>query len=469
MKRIVSFSDVTIRNSGKDLSFREKIELAKILDSAGVSAVEIPEMTNGKQDMLLLKSIASSLKGASLVVPAGIFTERNAALIAGAYEDATGSRKGLRLQVRVPVSTVQMEYICHRKPAAILELIAEGVAECAEQSEDVEFVAQDFSRADSEFLSAAVKAAIDAGATVITLEDTAGEMLPEEMGRAVASAKTVAEGSRVRLGVVCPDTLSLADSLALGAIAGGADEIKTGPGCASLENMTKILTSRSEIAQPKVNATQMAATAAKIRALLDSGRPASPAASDSIRPEDDEDIILGTDCKAAVLRAAARLGYELSEEDGTEVCDTVLALVAKNGGDPRTASVSSRELDAIIASTAFQVPPTYKLESFVINSGNIISSTCHLRLRKGDELLESVCVGDGPVDAAFMAIEKLVGSLYELDDFQIRSVTEGRQAMGEAVVRLRSNGRIFSGRGLSTDIIASSIRAYLSAVNKIVS
>ena len=82
-------------------------------------------------------------------------------------------------------------------------------------------------------------------------------------------------------------------------------------------------------------------------------------------------------------------------------------------------------------------------------------------------MLESVCVGDGPVDAAFQAIDKVVGRNYELDDFQIRSVTEGREAMGEAVVRLRYEGKLYSGRGISTDIVGSSVRAYLSAVNKI--
>ena len=79
-----------------------------------------------------------------------------------------------------------------------------------------------------------------------------------------------------------------------------------------------------------------------------------------------------------------------------------------------------------------------------------------------------MALGDGPVDASFLAIEQIVGRHYELDDFQIRSVTEGREAMGEAVVKLRNGGKIYSGRGLSTDIIGSSISAYISALNKIV-
>lgn len=129
--------------------------------------------------------------------------------------------------------------------------------------------------------------------------------------------------------------------------------------------------------------------------------------------------------------------------------------------------MEGKELDAIVASVAFQVPATYYLESYVINTGNVITATCHLKLRKGDSVLESVCVGDGPVDASFVAIEKVIGRHFELDDFQVRSVTEGREAMGETVVRLRSGGKVFSGRGLSTDIVGSSIMAFLNAVNKI--
>ena len=91
-----------------------------------------------------------------------------------------------------------------------------------------------------------------------------------------------------------------------------------------------------------------------------------------------------------------------------------------------------------------------------------------MRLFKGDKLMESVSVGDGPIDAAFLAIELITGHHYELDDFQIRAVTQGRTAMGETIVKLRAGGKVYSGRGLSTDIIASGIFAYINALNKIV-
>ena len=104
----------------------------------------------------------------------------------------------------------------------------------------------------------------------------------------------------------------------------------------------------------------------------------------------------------------------------------------------------------------------------MINNGNIISATAHLQLEKDGRILEGIGLGDGPIDASFLAIEQIVGHHYELDDFQIQAITEGHEAMGESVVKLRSGGRLFSGRGISTDIIGASIRAYINALNKIV-
>ena len=104
----------------------------------------------------------------------------------------------------------------------------------------------------------------------------------------------------------------------------------------------------------------------------------------------------------------------------------------------------------------------------MITAGNTISATALLKLRKGETVMEGVCIGDGPIDASFLAIESITGCHYELDDFQIQAVTEGREAMGQTIVRLRSQGKLYAGRGISTDIVGASIQAYLSALNKIV-
>ena len=167
------------------------------------------------------------------------------------------------------------------------------------------------------------------------------------------------------------------------------------------------------------------------------------------------------DDMTTVCKAVKMLGYELSEEDNARVYEEFCRAAAKK-------NVGEAELDAIVASAALQVTPTFILKSYVINSGNIITATAHIQLEKKGTLLEGISVGDGPIDAAFMAIEQIIGHHYELDDFQIKSVTEGREAMGSALVKLRSNGKLYSGNGISTDIIGASIRAYITALNKIV-
>ena len=163
----------------------------------------------------------------------------------------------------------------------------------------------------------------------------------------------------------------------------------------------------------------------------------------------------------AVATAAAKLGYDLSEDDKAKVYEEFLRVAAKK-------NVGYKELEAIIASVALQVPATYSLVNYVINTGNIIPASAQITIKKADEQIQGICIGDGPIDAAFLAIEQIIGHHYELDDFQITSVTEGKEAMGSAIVKLRNNGKLYSGNGISTNIISASIRAYINAVNKIV-
>ena len=115
-----------------------------------------------------------------------------------------------------------------------------------------------------------------------------------------------------------------------------------------------------------------------------------------------------------------------------------------------------------------QVPSTYHLINYVVNSGNIITATANVTLEKDGVQMSGVSTGDGPIDAAFHAIEQIVGHHYELDEFNIQAVTKGREAVGSAIIRLRANGKLYSGNGVSTDIVGACIRAYINALNKIV-
>ena len=464
MERMISVSDVTMKQavglSGESLSFRQKIELAKLLDRIGVSVIESAPLKNGKSDSLLVKSLASAVKDSVLAVPVDIMDPDSIHLTWNALCGAAHPR----LQVCVPVSTVQMEYLCHRKPADILGLIRSQVSACAALCPEVEFVAEDFGRSDPAFLSEAAAAAVGAGAGIVTVYDTAGNLLPDEFHASVESVRSsLPEG--VRLGVYCSNLMFQADSCAIAAVRAGADEIKTMPfgnTTVSLKRFVKILDAKSDLCRARsgVRVIDLDRTVERIKILCEARSSKASKPLEGLDIDHDALTLTSHDDREAVLKVVSKLGYDLGEEDAARVYETFVRIAAKSE------SVEAKELDAIVASVAYQVPPTYRIESYVINSGNIISATCHLRLQKGDGVLESVCVGDGPVDAAFQAVDKVVGRQYELDDFQIRSVAEGREAMGEAVVRLRYGGKVYSGRGVSRDIVGSSLMAYLNAVNK---
>ena len=163
-----------------------------------------------------------------------------------------------------------------------------------------------------------------------------------------------------------------------------------------------------------------------------------------------------------LCRFVTSLGYDLSDKDLGTVFSETQKVCAKKG------AVGAKELEAIIASFAMQTPSTYHLESYLANSSDTTTSMARVTLTKDGEELMGIGSGNGPIDSAFRAIEQSIGHHYELDSFQIEAVTEGKEALGSALVKLRSNGRLYSGNGLSTDIISASIRAYINAVNKIV-
>ena len=460
----IRISDVTMKQEAKSLSlsFREKIELSKLLDALGADIIELEGMDGSRTDALRIKSIAAAVKDSIVAVPVKPEQEN----ILQAWEAVKLARKP-RLQVCAAVSSVQMEYLYHKKADAMLTAVAEAVKYCRSLCSDVEFVADDATRADPEFLQQIITAAMEAGAATVTVCDTAGQMLPEEFGSFVAQLKAAAPGlQNICLGVSCCNTLSLADACAIAAVKQGAGELKTAAysiSSTSLANAARILAARSDLldATCGIRTAQLSRITDQISRMCSADRKKASAFDSGIHPENDIYLTVH-DSQEAVAKAVEQLGYDLSDEDAPKVYEAFCAIAAKKE------QVSIRELDAIVAAAAMQVPSAYQLDTYVINSGNTISSSAHMRLRNGDTVLEGVCLGDGPIDAAFQAIEQITGRHYELDDFQLEAVTEGREAMGQTIVRLRSNGKLYAGRGISTDIVCAGIHAYLSALNKIV-
>ena len=368
--RNIRISDVTMKQTGKgidfSLSFREKIELAKLLDRLEVSVIELHPIENLKIDSLLIKSIAAAVKSAIVAVPVAL-EEGSAETVWNALKEA----KNPRLQVCAPVSPMQMEYLSHKKPEAMLEAIKNTVIECKKFCNDVEFVAGDATRSDAPFLESAVKTAIEAGVSVVTFCDTAGVMLPDEFSAFIDKIfETVPELKNVSVGVSCSDALSMADSCAVSAVRSGAGEVKATSVATDnvrLIKIAKILDAKGSTfdACGSVRMAEINRVIAQIDRLCHTEKSKNSPFDDSVRDE-GEWVLTEHDDIEAVLKAVERLGYDLSEEDSAKVFDAFrqIAVLKKK--------VGSKELDAIVASSALQVPPTYKLESYVINASNIL-------------------------------------------------------------------------------------------------
>ncbi len=459
MKKIC-ITDMTLRQAAESrlLGFKERIELAKILDKLNISALELPALSGSKADSIFVKTLCSVIMNTTLSQPAGLTKEE-----ADAAWSALEKAKRPRLVIDVPISSVQMEYIARKKPPQMLKAIEAQAAYCASLCKDVEVSFQDATRAESDFLAEAIQIALVNGATSISLCDTAGIMLPEEFAGFVGELyEKVPAMKDVFVKVTCNDGMELAGASAIRAFDKGVQGVKTcfiGNFAPRLSTICHILKARGESLGLYTSAriTELERTVNRIHSLL--GNEAKEPLSAQMNGEADITYD-ANDSLTALSDAVRKLGYELSEEDMVHVYDEFKALAVKK-------PVTAKELEAIVAASAMQVPAAYQLQSFVINSGNIITATASIHLQKDGEDLTGISAGDGPIDAAFKAMEQVTGRHFELEDFRIDAVTEGKEAIGRAIVKLRSDGRLYSGSGVSTDIIGAAIRAYLGALNKI--
>ncbi len=459
----MKIADRTLCRENCTFSFKEKIEICRRLERLGVDVIELPAVENAKTDVLLGRTVSSFVQESILSVGVGMSAEslQNAARL-------VALAKHPRIRVEVPVSPVGMEYIAHKKAPKLLEWAAETVAAARRACADVEFCALDATRAEQKFLISVLNAAAEAGATALTVCDNTGEMMPDVFASFVSSI-IAAVGRPV--GVLCDDRNALGVAASVLAVRAGADCVKTqvaGRGedtsAASLEDFCNILkncgahygfASRARLTEAHRVIGQIA--------RMTEGKSMDRNAVINANIPEDAFALDANDDKTAVAAAVAKLGYDLSDED----IDAVFAEFCRVAEKKR---IGAKELEAIISGVAMQVPPTYTLVSYMVTGSNMkdISSGAQIVLDKNGERLQGISMGNGPIDAAFVALEQIMGTHFELDDFQIQSVTEGKEAMGSALVKLRADGKLYAGNGLSTDIIGASIRAYINAVNKIV-
>ena len=458
MKKI-NVSDITLKelanNRTFSLLFREKAAIAACAASIGADAIELAPVKNAREDAIIYKTISGNVQDTTVAIPVG-FTEDE---VNTAWECIKDAKKP-RLQIELPASTVLMEYTYHVKADKMLLKIGELVKYARTLCGDVEFTALDATRADVAFLVVAVKTAEENGATVITICDDAGISLPEEIAELT---KAIKSETSLPVYVQVSDRICMAVASAVAAVKAGADGLKcamagknnllTGGIADAFKSCADRIGAETNLNNTKIHAS--------IDDMLKSINHEVYESESTV--SEKKQILLDSDSTISqVAQAANVLGYDLSDSDCGNVYKALMQVCEKKD------AVGAKELDALIASTAMQAPSTYHLESYTTSSSNITGSMSQVTLKCNGEIIGGVSTGDGPIDSAFRAIEQCIGYHYELDDFQVQSVTEGKEALGSALVRLRNNGKLYSGNGISTDIVAASIRAYINALNKIV-
>ncbi len=456
MKKII-ISDTTLCRRDIAFSFKEKIEIARQLEKLDVDVIELPAIENAKTDVLLVRTISSFVKKSVLSVAAGV-NMQSIELAASAL----GTAANPRIRIELSLSPVGMEYTYHKKPAKMLAWITEAVTAAKNACADVEFCALDATRAEEAFLEEAMDTAVKAGASEVSVCDNAGQLLPDDFA---AFAEQIAAKVGIPVGVHFDNRNGLACAAAVLSVRRvGINQVKTSVGgaCVPLEIFADLIKTCGDNygLSTGIKYTECHRTVKQIAWIAD--HSGNDTATSAVTGSIDGAIHLDAkDSRETVISATLKLGYDLSDEDCDKVYEEFLRVADKK-------NVGARELEAIVASVALQVPATYQLKNYVVNNGNIIASSAQITLAKGEQIMQGVSIGDGPINAAFLAIEQIIGHRYELDDFQIQSVTEGTEAMGSALVKLRAGGKLYSGNGISTDIIGASIRAYINAVNKIV-
>ena len=496
--RTVRILDTTLRDGeqspGCSMDIKEKIEVARSLEKLGVDIIEAGFPCASPGDLSAVQTISGIVQNAAVC-----------ALARSRKSDIDLAWEGIRaavspvLHVFLATSPIHMAYKLRMSPSEVLETAVSSVTYAKSFCSDVEFSCEDATRSDRAFLAKVVEAVIRAGATVVNLPDTVGYSTPQEITRLFTYIRSVVGGiETVTLSTHNHNDLGMATANTLAAVAAGVGQIECTvngigerAGNAALEETVMALQTRSDLFQceTRVNTKRIYRSSRLIqtitgipippnKAIVGSnafaheagihqhGVMRNPLTYEIMKPEEvgipvSQNVLGKHSGRHAFDERLAELGYHLTREELDRAFERFKELADKKK------VILDYDLEALIGSHTEERVARYNLIHFVINSGNTISSTAILKVWDGTEEIERVALGDGPVDAAFKAINEIVGMDLTLENYRLSSVTGGEDALGEAVVHIRSENRTVVGRGLSTDVIEASIRAYLNGVNKL--
>lgn len=497
MSRKIHVFDTTLRDGeqvpGAKLNKRQKTEIATQLAKLGVDVIEAGFPCSSPEDLRAVQAVAEQVKG-PIIAGLARAVEQD---IDSAWEAVKPAERP-RIHVFLGSSDVHLQNKLRQDRESALQMAVDAVRYAKRYCEDVEYSTEDASRTDFEYLCRVVDAAIRAGATVVNIPDTVGYAVPEEFGEIIRKLKERVPGlDHTTLSIHCHNDLGLAVSNTMAALRNGANQVEctingTGEraGNASLEEIVMILKTRHATyeAHTDISTEEIYRTSRMVSRLMNV--PVQPnkaivgsnafahssgvhqdgvlkdrSTYEIMRPEDvgirqSQIVLTARSGRAALRHRLNDLGYTLDEDRFERVHNRFL-----NVAD-RKKEIGAEELNSIVEIELTKVSETYTFHNLQIMSGNTMVPLASITLIKEGEQITDAAAGNGPVDAAFACIDRIVGRKGILRDYDLKAVTMGTDALGEAMVRVEIGDAVYSGIGTSPDVIEASARAYLNAHNR---
>lgn len=498
MKKQITIFDTTLRDGeqspGASLQKNEKLEIAQQLHRLNVDVIEAGFPIASPDDLEAVKLISKKVKGPVICALARSLKKD----IDAAYK-AVKSAKRARIHVFLATSKIHMQYKLKKAEDEILRQAVSAVRYAGKYVNDIQFSPEDSSRTDPDFLFRVIEAVIDAGAKTVNIPDTVGYAIPDEFARLIYNiTRRVRNINKAVISVHCHNDLGLAVANSLLAIKNGACQVECTingigerAGNASLEEIVMAMRTRKDFFNKK--------TSVKTRYLYETSRMVSRLTGiivqpnkavigsnafaheagihqdgilkkrttyEIMQPKDvgfgETKLVLGKHSgKHALFIRLKKLGFNLKDDELKKAFNKFKILADKKK------YVYDEDLKAVVEGEIAAADEVYKLRYLYIESGTQHMPKATVGLEFDRKEFKAGASGDGPVDACYKAVDKITGLRGRLTDYNIRSITSGKDALGEASIKLIVKGKIVTGRGTSTDVIEASVKAYLNAMNKV--
>lgn len=494
----IKILDTTLRDGeqspGCSMHIDEKLEVAEALSKLGVDVIEAGYPAASEGDFVAVKRIAETVRNSEIT---GLARCKKTDI--DVLWDALKTAANPRLHLFIATSPIHLAYKYKITPDAAIDSICDAIEYARKYTSNIQFSFEDASRTPIDYLIKVAKLAVSAGATTINIPDTVGYSTPDEMSTIIRTLLSEVNGlDKIDLSIHCHDDLGLAVANSLAAVHAGATQVEgtingigERAGNAALEEIIMALKTRGDAygADTRVNTREIYRVSTLVASVVGMKIPANKAVIggnafaheagihqhgvlaaretyEIMKPEEigvpENKIMLGKHSgRHAFEQVLTDMGYTFSQEKLNDLFESFKLLA------DRKKFVSRRDIEALLPhASRINAPHLYSLETYEITSykNNAFSE---ITLKTEEGVVSEKESGDGPVDASFKAVSNIIGKDFTLCDFSIHSVTEGKDALGEAVVKLEYGDKQLSGRGVSTDVLEAAILAYINAANKL--